>query len=98
MKQSIEYGVRKPSSDFDRRPSTPHSVSYVGKSETSKSGKPTYANGNMSKNSKSSANFAKQSKSQGMTGSGLGRGGNKFGSPKGSVSSFGKPSMSGKGK
>lgn len=98
MKKSIEYGSCSPKSDFDRRPSTPHSVSYVAGSMRGSAGKPTYAMGNRSKNSKGKANSVKQMKSQGMTGKTHGSGGNKFGSPKGSVKSLGGNPSGRKGK
>lgn len=98
MKKSIDYGVSKPGSDFDRRPPTPHSVSYFNKSERGSAGKSTYMSGDRSKNSKGSANSVKQQKSQGMTGKTHGSGKNSFGSPKGSVSSFKGNSVKGKGK
>lgn len=86
MKEAIKYGMQSCSSEFDRRPSQSHSISYMA-GERGSRGKPVYANGDRAKNPSGKANSVKQVKSKGLTGKGQGSGKSNFG-PKGKVSSF----------
>lgn len=79
MKNSISFGIQNPESGFEKRPvqCNPGSASYMGNPSEQPS-QPHYAKGDRSKNPRSSANYATQSKSQGLTGRTKGSGNSNF--------------------